>query len=382
MGRDVTGIRIDKKPNLVKVNSNGVSHDPVHVSPKTSEVSDEAKDYEAEDHTAHDSLVEESHEKQDVLGVKSTNRDAGLPEGKTLKPEAQKSSDKKLNSPVQGHVETKDTVSQPSTPAATEKPVSTETDHVGPETVDAGRNCSPNTNDFHSPGSSRKSQLAAASVRTVKFKTTVPVAPVFKCVQRAEKRKEFYSKLGEKHQALEAEKLEYEARTKEDEEAAIKQLRKTMTYKANPVPSFYQEGPPPKKELKKGELISGIDGWEQMGTEEAFIHPYLASGKLPLTRAKSPKLNRRKSCGDVAGSSSEEKGVCNRAIRHSFGSHKDGSASASPLKKKDQISGRNGNNSTCKIKDHSKTAKETGKTITTTPHKMAEQRSADIAVNS
>ncbi|EPS60881.1 hypothetical protein M569_13920, partial [Genlisea aurea] len=85
----------------------------------------------------------------------------------------------------------------------------------------------------------------------------------------------FYSKLEEKHRALEKEKLEYQARIKEEEQAAIKLMRKNMSYKANPVPSFYREGPPPKVELKK----------------------------LPVTRAKSPVLGRRKSCGDAVAKS-------------------------------------------------------------------------------
>ncbi|KAL1561867.1 protein WVD2-like 2 isoform X1 [Salvia divinorum] len=104
------------------------------------------------------------------------------------------------------------------------------------------------------------------------FQPTVPVAPNFICGERLEKRKEYYAKLEERHKALEKEKLEAKARKKEEEEAAIKELRKTMVYKANPVPSFYREGPPPKVELKK----------------------------LPLTRPKSPKLSRRRrSCGDA-----------------------------------------------------------------------------------
>ncbi|KAE9589632.1 hypothetical protein Lalb_Chr21g0311041 [Lupinus albus] len=287
MGREVTRIEVvDKKPNGVIA---------------------------AAKVQANDREVEVCYEKKEVLTAKIINGygSVDLPEEENDKSEVQKTvKSEKLCSQI-----------------VSTKPVATGLNSLRSAKITQSPNSSKSLQP-NSPFSSRtplqrddkkhrgdedtcSNASSVISKRTATSKLTLGSAPALRSSERAEKRREFYLKLEEKQRALEEEKNQYEARKKEEQDAAMKEMRKNLVIKANPVPSFYYEGPPPKTELKK----------------------------LPLTRPKSPKLNQRRSSGDAVNSPRE---LWNR-VHRSIDSHiKDRSNSPLTPKTKGQVIQRSG----------------------------------------
>ncbi|XP_026412263.1 protein WVD2-like 4 [Papaver somniferum] len=136
----------------------------------------------------------------------------------------------------------------------------------------------------------------------------------FRVVERAEKRKEFCQKLEEKSHAQELERKNLQAKSKESQDAELRQLRKSMTFVASPMPSFYREPPPPKTELRK----------------------------LPTTRAVSPKLGRHIKIAVAASDNCSSSAVVESPRSRPYldrnsltktNSNKDSAASKGPIRK-------------------------------------------------
>lgn len=129
MGRDTGSLRIDKKPLVGKVNSNGMNRTSARPSGEGVHI----RISEAEE----GSQVQTSSDKQLAANIITTNQDVVSPMGKTPKPEPSKSSEKVVSSPV-----------SPASGSASLE-----------EHVAGGLHISSNTSSFHSPMKTKQSQV-------------------------------------------------------------------------------------------------------------------------------------------------------------------------------------------------------------------------------
>ncbi|XP_073389235.1 uncharacterized protein [Physcomitrium patens] len=97
----------------------------------------------------------------------------------------------------------------------------------------------------------QKKNLASSKPDHPKATVTEPAGFNFRTDQRAERRKDYNAKVEERLKLKEAERKRQEQKAQEEKEAQLRELRKSLTYKANPVPRFYQEPAPIPPEIRK-----------------------------------------------------------------------------------------------------------------------------------